>query len=39
MKKKLLKYEPKVKSKPIFPITTMLDPSLKLEYILTDEQE
>ena len=37
MKKKLLKYEPQVKRKPIFPIATMLDPSLKFEYIPTDE--
>ena len=28
MKTKLLKYEPQVKRKPIFPIATMLDPSL-----------
>ena len=39
MKKKLIKYEPQVKRKPIFPIATMLDPSLKFEYIPTDEQE
>ena len=39
MKIKLLKYEPQVKRKPIFPIATMLDPSLKFEYIPTDEQE
>ena len=39
MKTKLLKYEPQVKRKPIFPIATMLNPSLKLEYIPTDEQE
>ena len=39
MKKNLLKYEPQVKRKPIFPIVTMLDPSLKFEYIPTDEQE
>ena len=29
MKTKLLKYEPQVKRKAIFPIATMLDPSLK----------
>ena len=39
MKTKLLKYEVQVKRKPIFPITTMLEPSLKLEYIPTNEQE
>ena len=39
MKAKLLKYESQVKRKPIFPIATMLDPSLKLEYIPMDEQE
>ena len=39
MKTKLLKYEPQVKRKPIFPIATMLDPSLKFEYFPTDEQE
>ena len=39
MKTKLLKYEPQVKRKPIFPIATMLDPSLKFEYIPTEEQE
>ena len=39
MKTKLLKYKPQVKRKPIFPIATMLDPSLKFEYIPTDEQE
>ena len=39
MKTKLLKYEPQVKRKPIFPIATMLDPSLKFEYIPMDEQE
>ena len=38
-KKKLLKYEPHVNRKSIFSITTMLDPSLKLENIPTDEQE
>ena len=38
-KTKLLKYEPQVKRKPIFPIATMLDLSLKFEYIPTDEQE
>ena len=36
---KLLKYKPQVKIKPIFPIATMLDPSLKFKYIQTDEQE
>ena len=39
MKTKLLKYEPQVKRKPIFPIATMLDPSLKFKYIPTNEQE
>ena len=39
MKTKLLKYEPQVKRKPIFLIRTMLDPSLKFEYIPTDEQD
>ena len=39
MKKKLLKYKPQVKRKPIFPIATMLDLSLKFEYIPTNEQE
>ena len=39
MKTKLLKYEPQVKKKPIFPISTILDPSLKFEYIPIDEQE
>ena len=39
MKAKLLKYESQVKRKPIFLITTMLNPSLKLEYIPIDEQE
>ena len=39
MKTKLLKYKPQVKRKPIFPIATMLDPSLRFEYIPTDEQE
>ena len=39
MKTKLLKYEPQVKIKPIFPIATMLDPSLKFEYILNIEKE
>ena len=39
MKTKLLKYEPQLKRKPIFPISTMLDLSLKFEYIPTDEQE
>ena len=39
MKTKLLKYESQVKGKPIFPIATMIDPSLKLEYIPMDEQE
>ena len=39
MKTKLLKYEPHVKRKPIFPIATMLDPSLKFKYIPTDERE
>ena len=39
MKEKLLKYESHVKRKPIFLITKMLDPSLKLEYIPIDEQE
>ena len=39
MKEKLLKYEPQVKRKSIFPIATMLDPSFKLEYILTNEKE
>ena len=39
MKTKLLKYEPHVKRKSILPIATMLDPSLKFEYIPTDEKE
>ena len=39
MKIKLLKYEPQVKRKLIFPIATMIDPPLKFEYILADEQE
>ena len=39
MKTKLLKYEPQVKRKPIFSIATMLDLSLKFEYIPIDEQE
>ena len=39
MKTKLLKYKPQVKRKPIFPIATMLDPSLKFEYIPTNEKE
>ena len=39
MKAKLLKYESEVKRKPIFPIATMLDTSLKLEYIPMDDQE
>ena len=38
MKTKLLKYELQVKRKPIFPIAAMLDPSLKFEYIPTNEQ-
>ena len=38
MKAKLLKYESQVKRKPIFPIATMFDPSLKLEYVPVDEQ-
>ena len=38
MKTKLLKYEPRVKRKSIFSIATMLNLSLKLEYILNDEQ-
>ena len=36
MKTKLIKYEPQVKRKLIFLIATMLDPSLKFEYIPTD---
>ena len=39
MKTKLLKYEPQVKRNPIFPITRMLDASLKFEHILIDQQE
>ena len=39
MKTKLLKYEPHVKRKPIFPIATMLDPSFKFKYFPTYEQE
>ena len=39
MKAKLLKYKPQVKRNSIFPIATILDPSLKLEYIPTNEQE
>ena len=39
IKAKLLKYELQVKRKPIFPIAIVIDPSLKLEYILTDDQE
>ena len=37
MKTKLLKYEPQVKIKPIFPIAIVLDPSLRFEYIPTDD--
>ena len=39
MKTKLLKYEPQVRRKPIFPIDTVLDPSLRFEYIPTDDLE
>ena len=39
IKVKLLKYERQVKLKSIFPIATVLNLSLKLEYIPTDEQE
>ena len=39
MKAKLLKYEPQVKRKTIFYVAIMLDPSLKFEYVPTDEQE
>ena len=39
IKANLLKYESQVKWKPIFPIATMLDLYLKLEYIPMDEQE
>ena len=39
MKAKLLKYESQVKRKPIFPIATMLDLSLKLEYLPMGKQE
>ena len=39
MQEKFLKYEPQVKGKLIFPIATMLDPSLKLDYIPTNYQE
>ena len=39
MKTKLLKYELHVKRKPIFPIVTVLDPSLRFEYIPTDDQQ
>ena len=39
MKEKLLNYESQVKRKPIFPIVTMLDLSLKYESIPMDEQE
>ena len=39
MKAKLLNYESQVKRKTIFSIAKMLDPSLKLEYIPTIEQE
>ena len=37
MKAKLLKYKPHVKRKSIFPIATMQDSYLKLEYIPIDE--
>lgn len=33
MKEKLLKYEPKVRRRPMFPIATTLDPRFKLEHI------
>ena len=36
---KLLKYEPQVKLKSIFPIATIINPSLKLEYFPIDEKE
>ena len=39
MKTKLLKYEPQIKRKSIFLISTILDPSLKFKYIPTNEQE
>ena len=39
IKTKLLIYERHVKRKPIFPIATMLTPSLKFEYIPTNDQE
>ena len=39
MKVKLLKYELQVKRMLIFLITTMLDPSYRLEYFSNDEQE
>ena len=39
MNANLLKYESQVKRKPIFPIITMLGPSLKLQYIPVDEQK
>ena len=39
MKANLLNYESQVKRKTIFSIAKMLDPSLKLEYIPTNEQE
>ena len=39
MKTKILKYDPQVKRKPIFHIAIVLDPSLRFEYIPTDDQE
>ena len=39
MKANLVKYEPQVKRKPIFPISIVLDLSLKLKHIPIDEQE
>ena len=39
MKTKLMKYEPQVKRKSIFPIATMLDPPLKFEYITANEKD
>ena len=38
MEEKLLKYEPHIKGNPIFPTSTILNPSLKLEYISLHEQ-
>ena len=39
MKEKLLKYEMQVRRKPMFPISTVLDPRLKLEHIPHGEKK